>query len=81
MTLADDCVVLDAVSRIGPGELWVTAQTVVGADFPDRHQAALERISWDPCGIRPDRASPRSAKPPDPRVNPGGFGERWDQTS
>ena len=29
VTLADDCVVLDAVSQIGPGELWVTAQIVV----------------------------------------------------
>ena len=29
VTLADDCVVLDGVSQIGPGELWVTAQIVV----------------------------------------------------
>jgi hypothetical protein len=29
VTLADDCVVLDAVSQIGPGELWVIAQIVV----------------------------------------------------
>jgi hypothetical protein len=29
VTLADDCVVLDGVSQIDPGELWVTAQIVV----------------------------------------------------
>ena len=28
VTLADECVVLDAVSHIGSGELWVTAQIV-----------------------------------------------------
>ena len=29
VTLADDCVVLDAVSEIGPGGLWATAWIVV----------------------------------------------------
>ena len=29
VTLADDWVVLDAVSQIGPGGLWVTAQIMV----------------------------------------------------
>ena len=29
VTLADDCVVLDGVSQIRPGQLWVTAQIVV----------------------------------------------------
>jgi hypothetical protein len=50
--------------------------------FPDRHQAA----SWadflrNPCGIRPDRVSPRSAKTPDPRVNPRVSANDMDQTS
>ena len=75
VTLADDCSSMvsarSAQANSGsPPRSWLSR-------LPDRHQAASGAdLLRNPCGIRPDRASPRSAKTPGSTRESGGFGER-----
>ena len=76
VTLADDYVVLDAVSQIGPSELWVTAQIVFELT-PCSASGGIWSGSPAESLRNPARSSfPEKSETPGSTRESGGFGER-----